>query len=331
MEKIVAIIDEMPEYAKHLAVYLNGRRNFPYRAVVFSDVTEVRQYAENDAVYAILAEERLEKEVLGIVAGTEIKLFLISETKNAQSATCLYRYNSAREIERRLIQENVKEKEIPVIGFFSPAGGAEGELLSRKIAERFGASGKVLYLSFFPFGIYGRECGDGMSELLFYVKQKKAELYSYFCTLLQKADGMDAVGPVRWYTDLQGITKEDIECLLRCIKTNSGYYAVVVGVGQSDGAGKAVLACCDKVIVPVWETEDGQRIQQEFLRQLKECGEAKLYSRIREITVRGAFPAALSEAADEAVRKEGEIVGRGSGGNTQTDTGTAGFVGGFDR
>lgn len=331
LEKIVAIIDDMPEYARQLAVYLNGRRSFPYRAVVFPTVAEARGYVEGGAVYAILAVEAMEKEVLGIALHEEVKLFWMTETKEVQSASSLYRYRSAREIEKKLTEQREIVRKAPVIGFFSPAGAAECELLSRKIAEQFGKKGRVLYLPFFRFGIYGRGLGDGMSEVLFYVKQRETELFPYLYTVLQKEECMDAVGPVRWYTDLTGLTGEDIKHMLHCIETNTDYGFVLAAVGQFDAAGKAILDCCDSVLVPVWETEAGQKIQEEFLRQLRESGETTFYSRVIEVSVRGTTPTELTEAAVEAARKGGEAFAGNSGGNQNPDIGAVQFFGGADR
>jgi hypothetical protein len=53
LEKLVAIIDTMPDYGRRLALYLNAGRTFPYRAVVFADASEVEGYIKNDGVYAV--------------------------------------------------------------------------------------------------------------------------------------------------------------------------------------------------------------------------------------------------------------------------------------
>jgi len=42
LEKLVVILDVMPEYANRLALYLNGSREFPFRAVVPENAEEVK-------------------------------------------------------------------------------------------------------------------------------------------------------------------------------------------------------------------------------------------------------------------------------------------------
>lgn len=327
MEKLVAIIDDVPEYGMRLATYLNSGRTFPYRAVVFKTAEEARGYINSDGVYAVLAAEELEKEVLEVTVGTKVRLFWLSETKDKCYASVLYRYGSAKDIERRLAEQKETSRHVPVFGFLSPAGGSEAELLSRKIAERMGRKGKILYLSLFPFGIYGRECRDGMSEALYLIRQSEEGRGIHLQKLLQCGEYMDCIGPVRWYTDLDSITKEDVEALLHGRWEPAEYQAVFAAVGQFDRVGRTVLNCCDFVLVPVWETESGKYIQEEFRRQLKESGETGIYAGMLEFPVKEFADSSFAEAVTEAVKKGGEAIAGGNGGNTEADAGTSGFVG----
>lgn len=316
MEKLVAIIDTMPDYGRRLALYLNAGRTFPYRAVVFADASEVEGYIKNDGVYAVLVAESLEKSVLDVTVGTRVKLFRLSETKENCHASVLYRYASAKEIERRLSERKAETKQVPVLGFFSPAGGSEAEMLSRKIAEGIGKRGKVLYLSLFPFGICGRDTKDGLSEALYYIRQEGEDGRLRLRELLQHGETVDSIGPVRWYTDLTGVTAEDFKKLLQGELWNTEYQAFFVAVGQFDKTGRTVLHCCDSVLVPVWETESGGRIQEEFRRQLKESGETKVYSGMLEFPVKAFCGDALEEAVEIAVKQGGEAIAGGCGRDT---------------
>ncbi len=331
MEKLIAILDVMPEYGKRLAAYLNGSRTFPYRAVVFSDTMEMESYARNDGIYAVVVAEELEKAVLELTVGTKIKLFRIRETKDLYHATSLYRYGSAKEIEQALVEKSGPEKRVPIIGFFSPAGGSEAETLSRKIAEAMGKRGKILYIPMFSFGIYGRDGGDGLSEALYYIRQAKKEQLSRLRGLLRTGAGMDSIGAVRWYTDLNGVTKEDTEALLSERIWGAEYEAFFVAVGQFDSVGKVVLNCCDNVLVPVWETKDGKQIQEQFRRQIKESGETKLYAGMLEFSIKEAGRFSMEEAVAEAVEKGGEAIAECGRRDSKTDVGTVGFVGRTDR
>lgn len=327
MEKLVVIIDDMPEYGRRLALYLNACRTFPYRAVLFATAEEARGYIKTDGVYAVVASEGLEKEILEATLGTKVKLFRLSDSRDKGDSSVLYRYGSVKEIERRLSERKEVEKRIPILGFFSPAGGCEAELLSCEIAKRLSRKGKVLYLSLFPFGSCGRSYTDGLSEALYFVRQEKEGERISLQHLLQCEEHMDSIGPVRWYTDLDSVTKEDIKALLQNDRWDTKYEAFLVAVGAFDRTGRNVLSCCDFMLVPVWETEQGRNIQEEFRRQLKESGETKLYSGMLEFPVKETFGQMSEETFEEAVKKGGEAIAGSCGGNTKADAGTAGFVG----
>lgn len=331
LEKLVAILDVMPEYGKRLATYLNGSRTFPYRALVFSDAAEIENYVRNDGLYAVVAAEELEKDVLEVTVGTKVKLFLIRESKDTYHASSLYRYDSAKEIEQALAEKRGPEKRVPIIGFFSPAGGSEAETLSRRVAEALGKNGKVLYIPMFPFGIYDRDGGDGLSEAFYYIRQAKGGQVSRLRELLRTGSGMDSIGPVRWYTDLNGVTKEDAEALFGEGIRGTEYKAYFVAVGQFDNVGRDILSCCDNVLVPVWETKDGKQIQEQFRRQIKESGETKLYAGMLEFTVKETGGLSMEEAVAEAVEKGGKAIAECGRRDSDTNVGTAGFVGRINR
>ena len=50
LEKLVIILDKVPEYATQLAVYLNNRRSFPFRAVVFAFAEEAAEYESGESI-----------------------------------------------------------------------------------------------------------------------------------------------------------------------------------------------------------------------------------------------------------------------------------------
>ena len=331
MEKLVVIIDHMPEYGERLAKYLNAGRSFPYRAVVCSAMTEVEGYIKNDGVYAVLITEASEAEAIKVLVGTGVKLFRLCETKEEQGSFSFYRYSSVKELERRLLAVDTTKKKTPVIGFFSSVGGSEVEPLAIKIAGELGRKGKVLYVSLFPFGINGRSSGDGLSEVLYFLRQTKGECKERIQGLLQKGEHMDMIGPMQWYTDLRYVTKEDIKSLLQNELWSKDYRAFFVAVGMFDCVGQDILNCCDGVLMPVWETVQGQAAQEEFRRQMKESGETALYSGIREFSVKG-FEGTMLEATVKAAVKRGEEIIEGcGGGDSQADAGTVGFIRGTDR
>lgn len=283
MEQIVAIVDKMPDYAKRLAVFLNRSRSFPYRAVVFSSVKEAENHIKNAAVHAVIVAEQYEKDAYEVMAGPAGRLFLISEEDSGFRENIIFRYTSAKEIEKQIIGVKITEKRLPIMGFFSPAGGEEAETLSRSLAEALGEGGRVLYISLFPFGVCDRAEGDGLSEALYRIRQKMKGREK-LGQLLRRAGEVDYLGPVRWYTDLEEMTGEDLRQLTKEDVWGQSYRAVVLGVGAFDSVGKAALRLCDHIFVPVWERGQSKGVLEEFRRQIKESGESGIYAGLTEFS-----------------------------------------------
>lgn len=306
MEQIVAIVDKMPDYAKRLAVFLNRSRSFPYRAVVFSSAKEAEAYVKSAAVYAMLAAEEYEKDAYEVMAGGGGRLFLISEEDGVFRENIIYRYKSAKEIKKQLIGVKTEEKRMPVLGFFSPSGGDEAEALSRRLAEALGEAGRVLYISMFPFALCDREGGDGLSEALYCIRQKKRDAGA-FGQLLKRVGTVDVLGPVRWYTDLEEMTGEDLRLLLKQETWGQSYRAVVLAVGAFDSVGKAALRLCDRIFVPVWERGQSKGVLEEFRRQIKESGESAIYAGLTEFSA--------EDPPEKAVARLGPAVWEEGGGS----------------
>ncbi len=293
MEQIVAIVDKMPDYAKRLAVFLNRSRSFPYRAVVFSSAKEAEAYIKSTAVYAMIVAEQYEKDAYEVMAGCGGRLFLISEEEGVFRDNIIYRYKSAKDIKKQIIGTKTAEKRQPVIGFFSPAGGDGAEELSRRLAEALGEAGRVLYLSLFPFGLCDRDAGDGLSEALYCIRQSK-QGGGAFGQLLHRGGNVDFLGPVRWYTDLEEVTGEDLRLLVKEETWGQSYRAVVLAVGIFDSVGKAALRLCDRIFVPVWERGQSKGISEEFRRQIKESGESGIYAGLTEFSVEEPLQKAIA-------------------------------------
>lgn len=293
MEQIVAIVDKLPEYAKRLAVFLNRSRSFPYRAVVFSSAKEAETYIKSTAVYAMIVAEQYEKDAYEVMAGWVGKLFLISEEEGVFRENIIYRYKSAREIKKQIIGAKTAEKRLPVLGFFSPAGGAEAEGLSRKLAEALAEAGRVLYISLFPFGLCDRDAGDGLSEVLYCIRQKK-QGDGALGQLLHRGGTVDFLGPARWYTDLEEVTGEDLRLLVKEETWGQSYRAVVLAVGTFDSVGKSALRLCDRVFVPVWERVQSKGVLEEFRRQIRESGESGIYAGLTEFSAEEPLQKAIA-------------------------------------
>lgn len=301
LERYLIIIDEEQEYAKALAAFLNNDHGFLYRSVVLSP-EEAKEYVKSGAVAMILASVSFEKEILGLQKDAEQRVFWITEDKQDRRDTSVYRYQSAKLIQKRLEGIEKTSGDVPAVGCFSPSGGIWQEALCERIAEGFAEKRRVLSLSFLPFGTKNRG-ENGMSELLYFARQGKESLAEFLKKQRSYEGNLTVIGPVRWSIDLQRVTASDIERILEGVKEAGEYDLIFFAVGYYDEAGLAVMRACDLLYVPVWEAEQGQEIQEAFIRQLREGGENKLLRCMKELsTLHFEDGVGVLSAARDAVR-----------------------------
>lgn len=308
LERYLIIIDEEKEYASALAAYLNGASDSFYRVAAVLSPPEAKDYVESGAVSIILASETYEKEVLCLAGSREIQVYWLSNEKQNQRKTVIYRYQSAKKIRDRLEDVAVKTEDIPVIAVFFPAGMFWTEQLCEGMAEEIAKTKRVLFLSFLPFCAERRE-ENGMSELLYFARQGREELMQCLQKLKDCEGRLTRVGSVRWSMDLPKMTAEDVEMILQSARETGEFDLILTAIGYFDIAGLALMHACELLFVPVWETEKGQGFQAEFIRQLREGGENRLLHAVRELPVQNLEDAAgMSFTAAEAAEQTREYL-----------------------
>lgn len=309
LEKYCLIMDDCPEYAKKLELYLNSHTDFGYHAVFLSAPEMAQEYVQSGAVAAILASETLEKEVLLLAGKLDVPVFWLCEEKKKLRENAIFRYQPARFIMEQLGKREEKRDSLPVFAVFSPSGGVWQEELFCRVAMGFSEHHRVLCFSLLPFASESRSEENGMSELLFYVKQGREAFLNFLRR--QEAYGRNPAmfGPLRWSTDLQNISPSDVEEMIRGGVAAGGYDLILFAVSYYDMAGRSILAASDAIFVPVVPSKAGKDLQEEFIRQLRESGENRILTRMVELSAeRFDDGIGILTASYDAVRKGEEIV-----------------------
>lgn len=310
------LMDDCPEYAKKLELYFNSHTEFGYHAVFLSAPEMAQEYVQSGAVALILAAETLEKEVLLLAGNPDVPVFWLCEEKKKVRENAIFRYQPARLILEQLGKREEKRDSLPVFSVFSPSGGVWQEEFFGRIANGFSERHRVLCFSLLPFASECRTEENGMSELLFYVKQGQEAFLNFLRR--QEAYGRNPAmfGSLRWSTDLQNITPSDVEEMIRGGVAAGGYDLILFAVGYYDAAGRSILASSDAVFVPVVPGKAGKDVQEEFIRQLRESGENRILTHMVELLAdRFDDGIGILTASYDAIRK-GEEIAAGHTGNS---------------
>ena len=193
------------DYATQLAVYLNVHRRFPYRVVVFSAMAELKAFLQHKEVEMLVTVPAYRSESEKLWKEQKIqKLFFFIEKQNEEENE-IYRFQSAEKIRRLLQKGELQEDDIEnvtKVGIFSSIGGVEKIKFSETLASAYAKLGKTLLLSFEPYGVCENEAKGGLSELIFYIKQRDEKVVMKLQEFVYETKEYAYVSGVRYSDDL---------------------------------------------------------------------------------------------------------------------------------
>jgi hypothetical protein len=136
-------------------------------------------------------------------------------------------------------------------GVFSPAGGCGKTTLSLALSRYLAMKKRVLYLNLESFGeiFWEGSPAKNMTDLLYYVKERKENLSILLPSLTENCQGVDCVFPVDYYGDLLSLTEQDVDYLVGEIE-KSCYESVVLDMGCATQELMYLLSRCRRILLP---------------------------------------------------------------------------------
>ena len=109
----------------------------------------------------------------------------------------------------------------------------------------------------------------GMSEVVYYIKQKKDKLAFKLGSVIKRhKDGYNYILPVEDYRDLYSISPEDMECFTDVLASGMMYDKVVFDTGYVHESLLKLLQVCDVLILPEASAQIQENKQHSFERLL---------------------------------------------------------------
>jgi hypothetical protein len=133
MEKIMAVYDVDPVYAKRFADVANQKERAPFTVIPFTTLETLREYAGKHPVEILLISVTVPKEQMeGIAAKTVVTLAEGEVVEASDSYPSVYKYQAADSVIREVMAcyceqpvENafvMRGKRARVLGIYSPVG-----------------------------------------------------------------------------------------------------------------------------------------------------------------------------------------------------------------
>lgn len=297
LEKVIGILEEHSGYPKRLARYINDKNDIGYIAVVFRSIEEVLCFQERTPLSVLLIGDGCSKEEQRRISALFPKsgqIFILSEESGDKGQLLpsgmrrIFRYQRAGELLRQILQQETEtvSSQGGLYTVYSPDSCSCSEHFAWQLAKRLSAQRKTLFLSWEPFGGFGRSemdrgetCGD-LSELLYVLRLESFSKKDRLLTLPSK-EGVFYISGTAYCTDLWQYSAEELlHFLVLC--RECGYEAIVFLAGFFSESIEQLMEQSEAVCL-VTENDTDEKRRKEFFRQMKYAGKQVLLSRVKEV------------------------------------------------
>ena len=246
MEKIMAVYDVDPAYARRFADVTNQKERVPFDVIPFTSMEALQEYGKKHKIEILLISSTVPREQAeAIGAGSVVTLAEGEIVKSVDS------YPE----EAGLV---VRGRKARILGIYSPIGRCLKTSLALTLGQQLARDGKVLYLGLDAFAgfsrLIGNSCKNDLSDVLYFFRQGDLTVMR-LRSIVYTWQEMDYLTPVRYQEDLEQMTGEETGKLLEKLALEMGYEYLVVDVGRPGGSLLPILGVCDIVYMPV--KEDG--------------------------------------------------------------------------
>lgn len=302
---LAVLADE--KYSHRFLGYVSHHKNM-LDFMVFTSVNSLETFVEHSRIDILLVDNSM--------------LSLVPDVKNIQKVTVLsdggysgqtdksviFKYQSAEHILKEIFAQIADDdsiagvssvypsKQSELIVVFSAFGGAGVSTYARNLCSSMADNNSVLYINMEVFDSFAefekstenqREYIRGMSDAVFYIKQKKNKLAFKLGSIInQHVDGYSYILPVEDYRDLYSITADDMERLTDVLARETVYEKIVFDIGYISEASLRLFQICDVLLLPEPSDIIQENKQNSFKRLLIRSGMERVADNIKLIPLK---------------------------------------------
>lgn len=309
MKKIQIALYDKEGYMSCLVGYLCRKGRGMLETRLFSSLDMLVTCAEAGKIDVLLAGEEVVEEIRGL-EGKVAKIMLLSEGNEVKEGTgyyLLFKYQSAQEIVKEVLEQIAEDdtiaftktfpskRRVSFVGVYAPFGGSGVTEYALSLAGRLAEKEKVLYVSFEQFHSLdflqntGKDAVSyrGMSEVIFYLKQRKEKLALKLETVVVSKERTDYIFAVEDYRDLYSLNSEDIRHFLEVLSQQADYETIIFDIGCLSEAMLYLMEHCDSLYMPQAETKQQKSKEAAFWRLLHRENHEPLLESFQRIEGKG--------------------------------------------
>ncbi len=307
-EGILAIYDKETNYACQLMEYLNQRQNFLLEAKVFTNLIHLKEYLEENQVEILLIGEGIDmeqlpkKQISHIIILTEYSM-----VRETGEYPFLYKLQSMEDIVKELAvyyatsgfcvfpNTVAVERNMQLIGVFSPFGGSGKTLFSLAMGQVLAKSKKVLYIGMENISSFkeGENIRGNLSDILYWVTERKEGSVEKISLMAERKGNLECIFSPDYYEDLNTINEEDMYFFLEELYKNQFYEVIIFDIGFWNHMTFSWLEQMDFIYMPDFLNRAFLKKEASLLDSMKLMDKERLYEKIE--TVRLPFDQGIYE------------------------------------
>lgn len=307
MKRIQVALYDRNGYMPSLVDYLCKKGHSLFETRLFTSTKLLEKQAVEKGIDVLLAGEEVLEEIR-CFRDLIPQIILLSEGDKVCEGTeyyVIFKYQPAQEIVREMLacvaeddrisftQRRVGGREMDVVSVYAPYGGAGVTEMATRVAKEMAQQKKTLFVSLELFqglawlgeeekGGRGEEKDHrGMSEVIFYLKQRKGKLALKLETILVSSENLDGIMAVEDYRDLQSLESRDLQSFLDILIQQTDYACVVFDIGYLSEATLWLMEQSNRLYMPTAHTGAQNIKRQSFRRLLLREGREKLLEKFQ--------------------------------------------------
>ncbi|MCI8724870.1 MAG: hypothetical protein HFG66_01860 [Hungatella sp.] len=297
MEKVMAVYDVDPVYARRFADVVNQKEKVPFEVIPFTTLEALKEYVKKHSVEILLISDSMPRELIeGLKVNSVVALAEGETVNSSDSYPSVYKYQAAGNIIREVMacycEQPVENplvllgRRSRVLGIYSPIGRCLKTSLALTLGQQLAKEGTVLYVGLEEFSGFSRiidgQCKSDFSDVLYFFRQGNLDIMR-LRSLAYTWKEMDYLPPVRYPEDLEQLTGEEAGSLVEKLAGEMGYSYIIVDAGRPGRNLIPVLEHCDVIYMPVKEDGVSSAKLEEFEEYLDTAGYEALRERIRRV------------------------------------------------
>ncbi|MCR4590710.1 MAG: hypothetical protein K5668_07815 [Lachnospiraceae bacterium] len=295
----LAVFDPDEEYVTKLMSYMNDCRSVPLEIQGFTDKELLKDYIRgNDIDILLIPEDDLDDDIEACETGEMMVLSENDGARDGKGHKSICKYQSSENIMREVMCYYAEQPMLEtglissvsteMIVVYSPIRRSFRTSFAFALGEVLAEKEKVLYMNLEEYSGFNQLLQNNfmsdLSDLLFYIDQKKRNFPCKLASMVEKAGLLDYVPPVISPLDILSVSRETWVILFNEL-CGCDYSKIVVDLSDSISGFLDILQAARTIYMPVREdTVSKAKIEQyEAMLRIMELGE--ILEKTREISI----------------------------------------------